>query len=122
MPHIRIDYSSNLTDLIDPADLVDTLHQSAIDSGIFPTTGIRTYAQPLIFHKVANGDSGIGFIRVTVRIAPGRDLKTRQHIGRVLFDAVSGKLDTAFKIRKLTCQLEVEEFDDLLTFKRNNLG
>jgi 5-carboxymethyl-2-hydroxymuconate isomerase len=121
MPHIRIDYSSNLSDIVNPADLVSALHRAAIDTGIFPTTGIRTYAQPLDFYQVADGDSSIGFVRITVRIAPGRDLEKRRHIGRALFDAASGMLDIGFKSRKLTFQLEVEEFDDTLTFKRTNL-
>lgn len=47
MPHIQIDYTANLADAVIGGRLVDKIHQAAVDSGIFPVWGIRTFARPL---------------------------------------------------------------------------
>ncbi|MFM2035565.1 MAG: hypothetical protein RL459_830 [Pseudomonadota bacterium] len=42
MPHIQIDYTANLEADIQERKLVETLHQEAVESSIFPVWGICT--------------------------------------------------------------------------------
>jgi len=45
MPHIQIDYTANLELEVQERKLVNLLHQTAVESGIFPEWGIRTMAK-----------------------------------------------------------------------------
>ena len=122
MPHIQIDYTANLADAAGPQQLVERIHQAAADSGIFPVWGIRTFARAVMHYRVGNGDAGNGFVNITVRIAPGRDLALRQRIARELSAPVLACLQDLFRHRRLGCQLEVTEFDSAVTVFQNNLA
>lgn len=121
MPHIVIDYSANLDEVIASIRLVEVIHQAAIDTRAFPTWGIRTYARATEQFRVA-GDDAAGFIQISIRIAPGRDLPTKQRIARELFDAITKPLEPIFRERRLGCQLEIQEYDPDVTLKRNNFA
>lgn len=122
MPHIQIDYTANLTDAARDGRLVDKVHQAAVDTGIFPVWGIRTLGRALSDYQVGNGEAGNGFVNVTVRIAPGRDLALRQQIRTALFDAVLQAVGPLFEHHRLGCQLEVTEFDADTSIYQNNLA
>lgn len=122
MPHIQIDYTANLESTVIEQRLVETVHQAAVDSGIFPVWGIRTFARALTHYRVGNGRADNGFVQVTVRIAPGRDLALRQRITRELFGTVLQAMDALFKNHRLGCQLELTEFDAKVCVYKNNLA
>ncbi len=85
MPHIQIEYTANLEEAVIAGRLVETIHQAAVDSGIFPVWGIRNFARAVPYYRVCNGAAGNGFVQITVCIAPGRNLALRQRITRELF-------------------------------------
>lgn len=122
MPHIQIDYSANLAAAVTDGRLVDRVHQAAVDTGIFPVWGIRTFGRALSDYRVGNGDAGNGFVNITVRIAPGRDLALRQRIRHALFDAVLQAMGPLFDNHRLGCQLEITEFDADISAYQNNLA
>lgn len=122
MPHIQIDYTANLEDVVTGKRLVELIHQAAVDSGIFPVWGIRTFARSVHQYRVGNGEKNNGFINITVRIAPGRNLALRQRITQELFGAVLQSMDELFKTHRLGCQLEVTEFDADVSIYKNNLA
>ena len=122
MPHILIDYTANLEDAVTRGRLVESIHQAAVNSGIFPVWGIRTFARAVPVYRVGNGEAGNGFVNITVRIAPGRDLALRQRIKQTLFDAVLQAMGGLFETQRLSCQLEVTEFDPAVTVYQNNLA
>ncbi|APW39822.1 hypothetical protein RD110_23630 [Rhodoferax koreense] len=121
MPHITIDYTANLADEVAASQLVETLHQAAIGTGIFPLWGIRTLAQPVRDYRVAGGQADNGFIKVVVRIAPGRDLATRKRVTQTLFDAAVARLAPLYERRPLGFQLELTEFDAELCLQKIHL-
>ena len=121
MPHITIDYTANLAAEIAESDLVDTLHQAAIATGIFPLWGIRTLARPHADYRVAGGAAENGFIKVVVRIAPGRDMATRKRVTQALFDAATERLTPIYAQRPLGFQLELTEFDAELCLQKIQL-
>jgi 5-carboxymethyl-2-hydroxymuconate isomerase len=122
MPHIQIDYTANLEDVVIGKKLVDVIHTITVDSGIFPVWGIRTFARPVQHYRVGNGEVDNGFVNVTVRIAPGRNLALRQRINQELFGVVLQSMDELFKTHRLGCQLEVTEFDAEVSIYKNNLA
>ena len=122
MPHIQIDYTANLAEAVTQGRLVDRVHQAAVDSGIFPVWGIRTFARALNDYRVGNGQAGNGFVNITVRIAPGRNLALRQRITGELFGAMLQAMAPLFENHRLGCQLEVSEFDADVNIYQNNLA
>ncbi|MDB5851040.1 MAG: hypothetical protein JWP29_4792 [Rhodoferax sp.] len=121
MPHITIDYTANLEAEITESQLVNTLHQAAIATGIFPLWGIRTLAQPHADYRVAGGEARNGFIKVVVRIAPGRDVAVRKRVTQALFDAAVAQLAPIYARRPLGFQLELTEFDAELCLQKIHL-
>lgn len=121
MPHITIDYTANLAADVAESGLVQALHQAAIGTGAFPLWGIRTLAQPVHDYRVAGGQAANGFIKVVVRIAPGRDLATRKRITQTLFDAAVQRLAPVYGRRPLGFQLELTEFDADLCLQKIHL-
>ena len=45
MPHLNIEYSANLEEELDVQALVDRIHETALETGIFPLGGVRTRAE-----------------------------------------------------------------------------
>mgnify|MGYP003612034664 CR=1 FL=1 len=82
MPHIQIDYGAGLEATVDIQGLVDVVHQAAVDCGVFPLWGIRTFAQAMPCYRIGNGHPASAFVHISVRIAPGRSPEVRQR-GRV---------------------------------------
>ena len=121
MPHITIDYTDNLAAEVASSQLVQTLHDAAIATGVFPLWGIRTLAQPHADYRVAGGQPDNGFIKVVVRIAPGRDLAARKRVTQALFDAAVARLAPVYARRPLGFQLELTEFDADLCLQKIHL-
>ena len=82
MPHILVEYSSNLEPDLDSKKLVASLHAAAIDTGLFETHMIRTRAARRdVFCAGQDGFAG-AFLHITVRIKIGRSSGQRVHHAR----------------------------------------
>lgn len=121
MPHIDIEYSSNLEQVVDAPRLLDVLHQAALDTGAFPAWGVRTFAKAVERFRIGKGEKENGFIRIIVRISPGRDLGIRKAIACSLFNAACEELKPLFAERRLGCQLEIQEFEAETSLSRYGL-
>lgn len=122
MPHVQIDYSSNLEPIVHAERLVGLVHEAVLATGRFPRWGVRTFARSVEQFRVAEDVEDAAFIQVVVRISPGRDLATKQAIGQAVFDAICAPLQPLFAQRRLGCQVEVQEFDPALSHSRFELG
>ena len=121
MPNITIDYTANLSDVLNPQALAKALHQGALDCNTFPVTGIRVFCRANEAYVVAHCDRDEGFVQIQVRIAPGRSDELKRHIAETLLEAATTALEKAYAARPLGLQLEVSEFDDALTVRKNTL-
>jgi 5-carboxymethyl-2-hydroxymuconate isomerase len=125
MPHVTIEYSSNLADRTDIDALVDGVHQTMIDSGAVPADGLRTRAVRADTYRVGNdGHLDNAFIAVFMRLAEGRAPEVRA----ALIDAVADTVEAALGDAKDRVLLSVEYIEipaDLRTnrnFLRARLG
>jgi 5-carboxymethyl-2-hydroxymuconate isomerase len=121
MPHVITEYSANLEGVVDVPRLVKELHETAIASGLFQVGGIRSRAKKRDIYVVADGDPSNAFVYVVARIAPGRPIEKRKAFGEALLASASKRLDPVFKSRGLSLSVEVQELDEQLTFRKNNL-
>jgi 5-carboxymethyl-2-hydroxymuconate isomerase len=121
MPHLNIEYSANLEDALDVQALVDRIHETALETGIFPLGGVRTRAEARKHYKIANGDPRAGYIHMMVRIGPGRDVETRRSAGDRIFAALCDFTDELYRSRPLALSFELHEIPPDMAWRKNNL-
>jgi len=121
MPHLSIEYSANLEEAIDVQALVDRIHETALETGIFPLGGVRTRAEPRKYYRIANGDPSAGYIHMMVRIGPGRDADTRRSAGERIFAALCDFTDDLYRTRPLALSFELHEIPPDMAWRKNNL-
>ena len=121
MPHLIVEYSSNLEAQMDLDGLMTKLRDRAVASGVFPLGGIRVRGERRDRYLVADGAPGNGFVHLTARIGHGRDAKTRRAAAEALFEVLSGHMQAIFAERGLGLSFEMVEVDPVTSLKKNNL-
>lgn len=121
MPHLNIEYSANLEQLLDIQTLVDRIHETALETGIFPLGGVRTRAEARKYYRIANGDPRAGYIHLMVRIGSGRDLETRRSAGERIFAALCDFTEDLYRSRPLALSFELHEIPPDTAWRKNNL-
>jgi 5-carboxymethyl-2-hydroxymuconate isomerase len=121
MAHIVVEYSRNLESRIAIQDLLQKVHEAALQSGVFEIGGLRTRAEPRDAYVIADGHKDNTFVAVTARIGHGRDAETRRRAAQMIFDALCEHLAKIFENTPLAISLELQEIDPVTSFKKNNL-
>jgi|SRR5579883_502020 len=121
MPHLTVEYSANLSEQIDIRKLLKTVHEAALQTGVFEVAAVRTRGALREDYVIADGRPENAFVAIIVRIAPGRPPATRQHLGQQIFDAVCEFLKDVYESNPLAISLEVQEIDNIAAFRKNNL-
>lgn len=121
MAHLIVEYSANLRGRLDLPQLLRSLHQAALATGIFPVGGLRTRAYAAESYCIADGHPENAFIHVSVRVGHGRDLPTRRKACEQIFTAACDQLSELFARTPLGISVEMQELDPQLSFKKNNL-
>lgn len=126
MPHISIDYSSNLEAEIDIPLLCDRLRRAAIETGAFPVAGVRVRAFAASHTSIADGNPDHGYIDISVRLRGGRDLPMRERATAHIFAAAEAFVAPVLARRSLALSLEMRDIDPVLSPKsgsiRDHLG
>ena len=121
MPHFTIEYSANLDQRLDMTEVVEVVRRAAIETGIFPLGGIRVRAIRCEDYAIADGNPGLGFLDMVLRLGEGRDLATRKKAGEHVFNALSAHLDSVFKESKFALSFDMQINDKETSWKRNNI-
>lgn len=121
MPHFTIEYSANLDERLDMAEVVDVVRKAAVETGIFPLGGIRVRAVRCEHYAIADGRPAYGFLDMVLRLGEGRDLATRKKAGEHIFKALSAHLDPVFAQSKFALSFDMQINDKETGWKRNNI-
>ncbi len=122
MPHLTVEYSSNLEDKTDIDALVKMVHETALSTGMFPMGGIRVRTEPRQKYLIADGDPENAFLHLVARIGHGRTLEAKKEAAQTIFDALCEYLNPVFESSPLAISFEVQEiYPPELSFKKNNL-
>jgi 5-carboxymethyl-2-hydroxymuconate isomerase len=121
LPHLVVEYSANVEDLIALDELLDKLHGCALDTGVFPLGGLRVRAYRADAYKIADKAPENGFVHVTALIGHGRPLDVQQRAGERLFAVLTAHLEPLYEKSPLAISLNMQEFHPVLNFKKNNL-
>ncbi len=121
MPHFIIEYSSNLDDEIKIQKLFSTLHDAALETGLFPLSSIIFRAVRCEKYLIADGDPENAFVHMTLRLRYGRDIETRKVVGELLFKALTDYFKLHFSRYPLNVSFEIVELHEELSFKENSI-
>lgn len=121
MPHLIVEYSTNLEKRIPVRELLKRIHEAALASGVFKIGGIRTRAAPRDLYIVADGDPDNAFIHVEGRIGKGRDAETRRRLADLILEVLREQTKDVFATSGLGLTVEISELDDAASVKLNNL-
>lgn len=121
MPHLIVEYSTNLDKRISIRDLLKHVHEAALASGVFKIGGIRTRAAPRDLYVVADGDPENAFIHVEGRIGKGRDAETRKRLAETILAVLRDQTKSVFETTGLGLTVEIREIDDTASVRLNNL-
>ncbi len=95
MPHVTVEYSANLAELVKPADVVEALHAAALATGIAPLDALRTRAEERTVYVIGNGSPSNIFVSVVARLGEGRTPEERQRFIDALMHALEASLGSA---------------------------
>ena len=119
VPHIVIEYSTNLESACDPQQLVDDLHAAAVADGIGPLAGLRTRGAARSVYQIADGDQRNAFVAIIARIGPGREPAEKTRFLTALLDAAEASMVAATDHYSIAFSCEVQEIDADFRVNRN---
>ncbi len=123
MPHLVFEYTDNLGENADIRGLLEKA--SAVlrsRGGVFPTGGIRVRAIRLEEYLVADGSHpDDAFVHGRLQIGAGRSEAEKTAVCDALFAAMTEHFAGEFERRGLALSLEISEFSEAGTWKKNNI-
>jgi 5-carboxymethyl-2-hydroxymuconate isomerase len=117
MPHIMVEYSSNLERGISATTLIDGLHQTVIDSGLFEPAAVRTRALPRDIYLIADRAPENIFLHIIARIRAGRTTDERKSLGNSLLRTAREALAALPASTPIALTVEVQEIDPEMLFR-----
>jgi len=121
MPHFTIEYSANLDERVDMADVVELVRKAAVETGIFPIGGIRVRAIKCEHYAIGDGNPQFSFLSMVLRLGEGRDLAARKKAGEHIFRTLSAYLDPVFANSRFALSFDMQINDKETSWKRNNI-
>ena len=121
MPHLIVEYSANLEERFDRDSLLDRLHAVALETGLFPIGGVRIRAYRAEHYRIADCAPDNAFVHVTAMVGSGRSLEKRKAASELIFTELCRALEPLQAASPLAISFNMQEFDPVLNFKKNNL-
>ncbi|MFD2044879.1 5-carboxymethyl-2-hydroxymuconate Delta-isomerase [Ornithinibacillus salinisoli] len=122
MPHIIVEYTSNLKDEGNIRLLLQQINESLIAEGdVFPIGGIRSRAIEVKDYVIADGTGeDDAFVHVLLKIGAGRSEEILKKACDRLFRQIQEHFAEIFETRYLALSMEIVEFQKA-TYKKNNI-
>ena len=121
MPHLNIEYSSNLEGKTDIQELCDKLLAAALATGLFEVGAVRVRAQSFNAYAIADKHKDNSFVDMQLRIGKGRTGKEKKAAGEEIFRAAFGHLAKLLESPHFALSFEIREIDSELSWKKNSM-
>lgn len=119
MPHLSIEYSSNLDDRCDMQALCDALHVAMMESGLFEPGAIRVRAFASKTYTIADRLAENAFADLCLRIGEGRSMAERKALGDTLLAVAETHFASELARPHFALSLDIAEIDRRYSWKRN---
>lgn len=117
MPHMRIEYSPGLKDLVDMDALCRCVHGAMVEAGIFPLAGIRVRAFAADHCIVADDHPDNQFAAFILTVGAGRSTEVLNAAGTLIFTAIQGFFADLLSKPHFALSLDVRINDPQLSWK-----
>jgi 5-carboxymethyl-2-hydroxymuconate isomerase len=107
MPHLKLEYSDNISKKIDFDILFTRLHQSLAEIGGINIDNCKSRAFPLETFLIANGHSDQGFIHLEVKFLEGRSPELKKMIGKKLLHEIKKMFTDSPSNQKIQITVEI---------------
>lgn len=121
MPHLHLDYSANLENVIDMSGLCEAIRAKAALIVAFPLAGIRVRATRVDHYSIADGNPNHGFIDLSVRLRAGRAPEVKVDAIEQLFAVLKGFVAPAMAQQSIALSAEMRDIDPDLSPKFGNI-
>ncbi|MGX1197856.1 hypothetical protein [Parvibaculum sp. MBR-TMA-1.3b-4.2] len=121
MAHVVVEWTDNLEGQADIHGLLALIAATMREGEMFPWGGIRVRALKLTDYVVADGRADDAFVHITVTMGAGRAVEAKQRFFDDLFERVKRHFAHLYETRYLALSLYVEEADEQVSFKHNNI-
>ncbi|MGI9380165.1 MAG: 5-carboxymethyl-2-hydroxymuconate Delta-isomerase [Methyloligellaceae bacterium] len=121
MPHVSIEYSSNIDRVVDVGAFCSAIRDACLETGVFPFAGIRVRATRVDHFVIADGDPDHMFMDISVRLRGGRDLETRKSATTHIFTAAKEFLAPVIESEPIALSFEMRDIDPDLSPKLNTV-
>lgn len=121
MPHIQIDYSSNLEARLDMAGLCRVLRDAAVATGILPLAGIRVRATACTHVVIADGNPDHAFLDISLRLRGGRSEKAKAEATADIFAAAEAYCAKVLETSSFMLSFEMRDIDPALSPKTSSI-
>jgi 5-carboxymethyl-2-hydroxymuconate isomerase len=122
MAHFVLEYSDNIpAATLDLQTLFASLHQAAVDTGLFPLKGIRSRAYACHDYRMADGNPQHVFVHLTVLLGAGRSLEEREAAAKNFFQVLEQHFAACFEQGGVAMSFEMKELEPVLKYNKNNI-
>lgn len=111
MPHVHIDYSANLENVVDMGALCEAIRAAAAQIDAFPTAGIRVRAMRAEHTAIADGNPKHGFIDMSIRLREGRPDPVKKDAVAHVFAALRSFVVPAMETHSIALSAEIRDID-----------
>ncbi len=117
MPHVHIEYSSNLEGVAKIGGLCEAIRQAAVKIDAFPLAGVRVRAIAVDHYAIADGNPKHGFVDISVRLREGRSFDVKKDAIERVFEAARAYLAPTMTQHSIALSAEIRDIDAALSPK-----
>jgi len=121
MPHIFVEFSANVKEHIDTAELVRNVHDAAASHQSVPMAGLRTRVVEREQYLIANGDDRNMFVAVLARLNGSRGKESLLEVRDLLVQACKTTLADVQRHQPIAISVEVQPIDPEMRINENSI-
>lgn len=121
MPHLQIQYSSNIEKFKSLDALCTVLSQTIAELGYYPLGGIRVRAMPMLHYSIADQHPDNQFVDMIFRIGVGRSDAQKSETGERLIETAEDFFSEELASEHFMLSLEIIEIERSFSWKKNSV-
>lgn len=121
MPHIHIDFSANVSELVEMGELCEAVREKAAKIDAFPLAGVKVRANKVDHYAIADGNPKHGFIDLSVRIREGRSDTIKKEAIEAIFETVKEFVGPAMAQHSISISAELRDINADLAPKHGTI-
>ncbi|TQF02605.1 5-carboxymethyl-2-hydroxymuconate Delta-isomerase [Kitasatospora acidiphila] len=109
MPHLVLEYSGNIREAIDPADVLGKLHAALTDAGGFRHQDFKSRAVRMDRYFIGDGSYEQSFVNLDIRTFAGKSAEVRAAVSEAALAVLIEAFATT--LRETACDISVQITD-----------